>query len=143
MDTCYENGILCIRMNDGDDFFESLKDALARYDVRSGVVLSGVGMFRDITVNYFRGDGYNERHLPEPHEVVSITGSIAPDAGTGEVLPHIHCALAGGDNVVMGGHLSRATVNVLLELFIQSVAGGLMRREINPSNGLKELRLVE
>lgn len=131
-----ENGLIALKLDHGEDFYECLNKAIIDFQIKSGYVLMGIGMLRDAEIGYFDGTEYHAMHLAEPHELVSMQGSISTKD---EVIIHIHCSLAGPDHNIVGGHLSRGTVNVINEVLIMRLDEIGLGRNLNPKTGLKEL----
>ena len=113
----HENGLIFVRMDDGEDFYEKLYEVLDKYSVESGVILGGIGMLRDFTIGWFNGKEYEKEKISTPHELVSTSGNISV-LENGEIFAHIHAALASPDKKLVGGHLFGGTVNNTVELFI-------------------------
>jgi predicted DNA-binding protein with PD1-like motif len=138
-----DRGVLVVRLHDGDDFHPALLRALGQVDLRYGAIVSGVGMLRDFEVGWFdaRTTAYRKGTFATPHELVSLSGSVAvTDDAEAKVMPHVHASLAGPDHSLVGGHLFKATTAVLNEVFIIRLDAP-MRRRLNPSTGLMELAL--
>jgi len=143
MEVVEDDGIVVIRLHEGEDFFPTLLRALERVDLRYGVILTGVGMLKDFELGWFdhANKGYVKREFPVPHELVAMGGTIAvSDDDEAKVMPHVHVALAGPELALVGGHLWKATVTVLNEISIQRVGKDMVRRH-NPATGLMELSL--
>ena len=136
--------VTVIRLHEGEDFFPTLLEALARVDLRNGIILTGVGMLKDFELGWFDHAtmGYNKRTFDTPHELVALSGTVALVDIDGEkkVMPHVHAALAGPDLALVGGHLWKATVTVLNEISIRRTDTAFERR-LNPATGLMELDL--
>ena len=115
-----------------------LNKAIRDFDIRSGFILMGVGMLRDVEIGFFTGSGYEKAHLDGPHELVALHGSISTE---GETVIHLHCGLANDRHQIVGGHLFKATVCVLNEIIIRKVDVKL-GRVLNHDTGLKELTIL-
>ncbi|TYC03118.1 MAG: DNA-binding protein [Kosmotoga sp.] len=113
-----DNGLLFIRFDDGDSFVDVLHNKLHETGINFGVIISGVGMLKKVTIGWFNIDtsGYEHSTYAEPHEVLSLSGNIS--LKDGKPFAHIHASLAGRDNRVIGGHLFSGTVCNTIELFI-------------------------
>ncbi len=111
------NDIIAIRMKDGEDFLDSLKEVMERYSVGSGIIVGAVGMLKNITLGYFNGKEYSKTEIEEPCELVSTQGNIAHDE-EGKLIIHVHVALARENKAMLGGHLIKGTVNNTVEMFI-------------------------
>ena len=128
-----------LRLDDGQDLFDTLSEFARRENIRAGTVVFGIGMFRRATVGYWDGGQYRPHELSVPHEVVSLHGTIAVAEGVPSL--HLHGALAGPDHSVVGGHLLRATVGMLQEVLIETFPGRTFGRPMVESFGLKMLDL--
>ena len=136
-------GVLAVRLHDGDDFVPSLLEAFDKVGLRSGAIVSGLGMLRDFEIGWLdtRTHVYRKGTFTLPHELLSLSGSVAvTDDAEARVMPHMHASLAGPDHSVVGGHLFKATTNVLNEVFVLRLDAPL-RRRLNPATGIMELAL--
>ena len=131
---------IILKFDDGEDLMESLKGAISQFRISSGHVISGIGMLRNIEIGYFAGKekGYSVKTLQEPHELVSLQGSISTAGGA---VIHLHCSLANLNHEIVGGHLNSATVCVLNEILIRKTDKTVLGRVHNPKTGLKELTI--
>jgi len=134
-----ENGFVALKLDNDEDLFQCLNKAIDDFNIKSGYILMGIGMLRDVEIGFFEGSEYLTKYLTEPHELVSMQGSISTKD---EIIIHIHCSLAGPDHLLIGGHLKRGTVNVINEIFIKKVEEIELGRNLNPDTGLKELYIV-
>lgn len=133
-----EDDLILLKFKDGEDFFQKLKEEISRHHIRSGLILSGVGMLRRLTLGYFMGDGkYNEISVTDPVELTSMQGNIA--MAEEDVAFHIHITGAMRGGKVVGGHLISATVNVVNELVILKLDKIRLKRILNERTGLLEL----
>jgi predicted DNA-binding protein with PD1-like motif len=128
-----------LRLDDGQDLFEAILGFAHRENVRAGTVVFGIGMFRRATVGYWDGSQYRQHEVSEPHEVLSLHGTIAQAGGVPSL--HLHAALAGPDHRVVGGHLLHATVGTIQEVLIETFPGRTFGRPLVESYGLKMLVL--
>ena len=128
-----------LRLDDGQDLFETLSRFAEQEGLRAGTVVFGIGMFRTATFGYWDGTQYRPHELTIPHEVVSLHGTIARAEGAPSL--HLHGAVAGPDHRILGGHLLRATVGMLQEVLIETFPGRTFGRPMVESYGLKMLDL--
>jgi len=128
-----------LRLDDGQDLFETIGGFAAREGIRAGAVVFGIGMFRRATVGYWDGQQYRARELTVPHEVVGLHGTIAQADGRPSI--HLHAALAGPDHALVGGHLMQATVGALQEMLVETFPGRTFGRPLAESFGLRMLDL--
>lgn len=128
-----------LRLDAGDDPIHALEELARRQGISAGVVVSGIGLFSRATLGYWNGSTYAPLEVTVPHEVVSLQGSIAEADGRPSV--HLHAALAGPDHRVVGGHLLKATVGLLLELLVDSFAGHAFGRPLVEELGVRRIDL--
>ena len=122
-----EGDILFIRMDHGEDFYETLNGVLKELGMKSAVVLNGIGMLKEFEIGWFNMDRkeYEREYISVPHELVSMTGNVSDRDG--EPFAHLHVALAGPSRSIVGGHLFKATVCNTVEMFIKKLDMPLYR----------------
>ena len=138
MQSSAEDGLVVAKLDDGDDLLQRIDELAAEHGIENGLVMWAIGMVRACEVGYFNGREYARTTFPEPMELLSLHGTYAAKA---DPKIHVHVAAAGRDHRVLGGHLFRATVNVLNELCLRRLDRTTMDRVRNPRSGLKELTL--
>jgi uncharacterized protein len=91
--------------------------------------LTGIGGFSVATLGYFDKSKkiYEPIAIDEQVELLSLLGTLAMKDG--EPLLHAHAVVGRRDGSVSGGHLLSATVWPTLELFIDSYALTLVKRD--------------
>lgn len=119
-----------VRLQDGED----LGDALRSLRVNSALILTGIGMVRDIKLAFWNGNEYQIHGYPNPCELVSLQGNLALDQSN-EKIAHIHLSIAGDDLAVHGGHLIQATVHNTVEIGLLPLSRVALDRRPE-SNGL-------
>ena len=132
------DGFVVLKLDDGEDLIECLKKAILDFKIEAAFITMGIGMLKDAEIGYFTGKGYEKRLLKEPHEMISLQGSIST---MGEVIIHLHVGLAKSSHQIVGGHLFSAKACVLNEILIKKV-GVKLGRKLNPGTGLKELYIA-
>jgi predicted DNA-binding protein with PD1-like motif len=139
-----DSDLIILKLNNDENLFESLEKAITDSHILSGVILSGIGMIKHFELGYFDPDGYKTTTFAEPHELVSMSGSIAFDnEDKSKLLLHIHCTVADREHKVFGGHLNMATVNVINEITIQPLTGITLTRIKSDTTGLMELNIKD
>jgi predicted DNA-binding protein with PD1-like motif len=128
-----------LRLDDGQDLFEALTGFAKERRVRAAAIVSGIGMLRSATLGYWNGQEYENRDVAEPHELIAMHGSIAEVDRNPSL--HLHVALGGRDHRALAGHLVRATVGVLAEVYVETFPGRTFGRPMNESLGLRTLDL--
>jgi hypothetical protein len=134
-----ENNFIIAKLADGEDLFEGIGKIIEKYNVTSGIILSGIGMLRDFEIGYFNGKDYQKEVYEKPHELIALHGSIAM-AGKKPTI-HLHCGVARGDHLLMGGHLFGAKVAVLNELVILKLEDMKLVRKKSRKSGIMELEV--
>jgi predicted DNA-binding protein with PD1-like motif len=122
-----------VRLQDGED----LADMLRGLGSNSALILSGIGMVRDVKLGFWNGSEYEVHAYPDTAELLSLQGNLALD-DAGLRIAHVHLSLSRQDGSVRGGHLVAATVHNTLEMGLQSLDGIAMDRRPEP-NGLAGL----
>jgi len=131
-------GLIVAKLDDGEDLFSSIEDIIEKHEIRSGVVLSGIGMLRNFVLGFFDGKEYQRKEFKDPCELVSLQGSLTTE---GETVIHLHASLADEDRNVIGGHLFQAEVCSLNEIAIRKLDELNLTRKLDPETGLKTLDL--
>ena len=122
----------CIRLKRGEDLMESIKQVCREKNIRSGVVLSGVGCILKGRVR--DASGVNIREITEHCEIVSLNGTVSAQRC------HIHIALSKEDLSTIGGHLCPGCiVNTTCELVLMELPGIGFGVEADPETGYDEL----
>ncbi len=142
--------VLVARIMPGADFLEALKDIVARNNITSGIILSGIATFTEarfhavklLTHDFpYPKDGFAHLHIDEVLELISLSGTIAEYQK--KPLIHCHMTVASGceGGRVYGGHLMKGTiVYATAEISIAEISGMKMVREVDPM--LKTPQLV-
>lgn len=139
-----DENILILKLDNNEDFFKSLNNAISTNNINSGIILTGIGMLKDIELGYFDPKGYKTKVFKKPHELISMSGSIAYEKNNiSNVIPHIHCSIGDENHRVWGGHLIKAKVNVINEITILKLPKLNLNRIKNYVTGLMELNLKE
>lgn len=136
MQSSADSGLVLAKLEDGDDVIPRIEELAARHGIESGMVLWAIGMVRDVELGYFNGKEYERTVHAGPMELLALHGTFAAKA---DPKLHVHIAAAGRDSRVVGGHLFRATVNVLNELCLRGLGRTKLSRARNPRSGLNEL----
>ena len=136
MQSAGEGHIVVAKLSKGENLFAALKEIIEKHDIVSGLVISGIGMLRNVELGYYSGEEHEPKRFERPRELIALHGSITTG---GETVIHLHCALSDEKYEVVGGHLIDAEVAVTAELVIAKLSKIELGRELNPGTGLKEL----
>lgn len=130
----FKQGLLFVRMDDGENFYDNLLKTLKKHEIESGIILSGIGMLRRFEIGWFNGEVYEKEFVKFPCELLSLSGNIS--LKDSEVFPHIHATLSDPNKKAFGGHLFSAIVNNTVEMFIMKVDEFRLIRKDRLSFGL-------
>lgn len=129
--------ILVVRLFRDEDVITSIKEALKKSRFQNGVIVSGIGMLKDVELRVFKGKGeYATKRFKGDMELVSFSGNIVRSKD--DFILHIHSILADHNYRCVGGHFGEGKVAVTLELFIMSVPVKLYRK-VESDTGLNGL----
>ena len=122
----------CIRLKRGEDLLESIRAVCREKNIRSGVVLSGVGCILRGKIR--DASGVNIRQIEEHCEIVSLDGTVSARRC------HLHISLSKEDLSTIGGHLCPGCIiNTTCELVIAQLPGVSIDMEEDPETGYNEL----
>jgi predicted DNA-binding protein with PD1-like motif len=140
MQSAKEGNHIIIKLDDGEDLFKAMTEAINKHEIESGLILSGIGMLGDFEIGFYNGNEYIKERFADPMELLSMHGSIAKEEGS---RIHIHVGLANNEHKVFGGHLFSAKVCMLNEIVLLKLDEITLKRELNEKSGLLELRVIE
>ncbi len=117
-----EGNLIVFRFEDGKDVIENLKLIAKEHQIRSGVILGGIGMLRDFEISFYSREKrhYVTHRFNEPVELLSFSGNIS--VGNGETFFHLHVVLSREDDSAIGGHLKNAIVHNTIEGVIMKLS---------------------
>jgi predicted DNA-binding protein with PD1-like motif len=133
-----EGVVLFMRFADGEDLLETMKLALGKHGIRSGVVLGGVGMLTSPGLSFYKGKGtYEAIPLDEEVELCALNGNVA--TVDGEIFVHLHATVGRSDGRAMAGHLSGGKVHMTAEVAVRALDKQMVR-VLDAGTGLRTLR---
>lgn len=128
METAERGPVLMLRLGHGEDILEMIKSAV-RNESSTMAIVSGLGMLHEFELGYFDRGTYITRFFPEPHELLSMQGSVA---STGDPRVHVHVTVADKKHVASGGHLLRGKVWMSNEIAMLRLDGLRSQRAMDP-----------
>lgn len=128
-----------LRVDGGEELFETLRAFAEREHVRSGQI-TGLGAVGEAELGFFVRETrtYVRRVFPGEHEIGMLVGNFSELDG--RPFPHCHLTLAGPDFVAHTGHLFRGVVTVTCEICVVTDAA-VARRVARPEQGFNPLEL--
>ena len=118
-----------VRLDRGDLLLETIQDAIQKYGIADGAVLTAAGSLQECTFHRVKSLAEKPEQefttVKEPMEILSIDGLIA----NGE--PHLHMTLSGAKGA-FGGHLEKGCrVLYRAELTLARFSGAPLARKPN------------
>ena len=113
--------MLQFRVKAGSDLLLAIKEAVAKENIRAGVIVSGIGALEKAVFRNLKRFPESFPITPEdrlyldiekPMELVSLGGWIAPrEDGAVEIHSHFSASMVEGETVAtLGGHLTEGTI---------------------------------
>jgi len=132
-----KGNIIIIRLFTDEDLQEKLKEICKLYNVKTAVVLSGIGQLKKIKLGYFKEKNYySPENFDTPHELLSLNGNICEQDG--DYILHLHVVLGNEKKNTVGGHLIEGKVEITNEIVLLKTDINI-KRNINEKTGLKEM----
>jgi uncharacterized protein len=128
-----------LRLETGEEVLGALGRWAGEAGVRAAAVPMGIGQLTQATLGFWNGQEYQKREITTPVELIALQGSIAE--ADGEPSVHLHAAVGDHEHATISGHVLRATIGLLGELFVVSFPEHRFDRPLDESVGLRRLRL--
>ena len=139
MQTKEKNNIIFIRLFPDEDVNENLKKACENHNVRSAVVISGIGQLKSAQLGFFiEKNNYAPETFTNPLELLSLTGNICKH-GCDYAL-HLHAILGDKKKNAIGGHFIDGTISITGEIVLLKSDINIQRK-IDDKTGLMTLIL--
>lgn len=139
MQSTEKKNLVFARFLPGEDVNKKLIELCKKHDIKSGVIISGIGQFEKVELGYFKCKGdYSHEIFEKPLEVLSLTGNICKNGD--EYILHIHAVLSDDKKNAFGGHFINAIVSITGEIVILKT-NILFKRELDEKTGLKNIIL--
>ena len=130
-----KDNMIFMRLFPDEDMQEKLKEACRLYDIKTAVVLSGLGQLKKIQLGYFKGkNNYTPKNFDMPHELLSLTGNICKQDG--DYILHLHAVLGDEKKNTVGGHLIEGKVEITNEIVLLKTDIDI-KRKFEEKTGLK------
>lgn len=119
-----------VRLCPGDDLRKALEAAVAPGE--SAFVVAGIGSLTQARLRF--ADRREAQPVPGPLEIVSLSGTLAPDGA------HLHMTVSDDDGHVTGGHVGHGNiVRTTVEVLLAPLPDWSLTREPDPDTGYDEL----
>lgn len=124
-----------VKLEHGENLFKELGNVIIHAGISSGMIVSGIGMLKDVELGYYNGKNYISKKFEKSMELAGLHGSIAENTF------HIHCSIADNKHRVYGGHLSKAQVSTVCEILILKLENIKLKRVLDKKTRLKILKI--
>jgi len=138
--------LVCIRIDPGELFLETLKQVIEEKRIKAGVVISGIGSMSVCRIHVVNA-GYPPNLLTRKQDYYEYKGSIEVLALQGIIAngePHLHITVADENQNAHGGHVENGCVVLTMAEVVILRADTLpARRELRFREKLTQLTYFE
>jgi len=139
MQTKAKKNIIFARLFPEEDVNDMLKEVCTIHNVKTAVVVSGIGQLKNSKLGYFKEKGnYTSKTFNKPLEILSLTGNIIKQ--NKEYVLHLHIILGEENTKTIGGHFIEGKISVTGEIVMLNTDIEV-KRELDKKTGLKALFL--
>jgi len=139
MEIVRSENYLVLRLEHGDDILGAVARATGD-EPGTLFVTTGIGMIHDFELGYFDNGVYVKKSFAEPHELLSMQGSVA---SAGEPRIHIHATVANKEHHAFGGHLIRGKVWMSNEIAMLNLRDRKSSRVFDPTKKVGVLHIAD
>jgi predicted DNA-binding protein with PD1-like motif len=133
------NNIIFIRLFEDEEIIEQIEKACISHNVKTAVVLSGIGQIKNTKIGYFKEKGdYCPESFDKPLELLSLSGNICKQ--NNEYILHVHVVIGDEKKKAFGGHLIEGKISITGEIVLLKTSIDI-KRKIDKKTGLKALHL--
>ena len=135
MESIEKKNIIFLRLFSDENVNDKLLEACKQYNVKTAIVISGIGQLKKAKVGYFKNKGnYSTKDFNKPMEILSLNGNICKDDY--DYVIHLHIVLGDEKKNAIGGHFIEGIVSVTGEIVLLKTDISAKRIEDNKT-GLK------
>jgi len=139
MESKEKNNVIFLRLFPDENINDMIIKACRENNVKTAVILSGIGQAKNVKLGYFRKKGdYSEERFTKPFEILSLTGNIVKQ--NDEYLLHLHAILGDENKKTIGGHFINGIISITGEIVILKTKINA-KRVYDEETGLKALKL--
>lgn len=134
-----KNNVIFLHLFPNENINDMIIKMCRETNVKTAVVLSGIGQVKNAQLGYFKEKGnYSEELFTKPFELLSLTGNIVKQ--NDEYILHLHAVLGDENKKTIGGHFINGTITVTGEIVILKTKINA-KRIYNKKTGLKTFEL--
>ncbi len=139
MESKEKKNIIFIRLFEDEDIYEQIKKACRTHNVKTAVILSGIGQIKHTILGYFREKGdYCPEAFNKRLEILSLSGNVCKQ--NKDYYLHLHTVLGDEKKKAFGGHLIEGIISVTAEIILLKTSIDV-KRKIDNETGLQTLFL--
>jgi len=134
-----KNNIIFLRLFPNEDINEQLKKACENHNVKTAVVISGIGQLKSARLGYFIEKGnYAPQTYTNRLELLSLSGNICKHDS--DYALHLHAILGDEKKSTFGGHFISGKISINGEIVLLK-SDLNVQRKIDDETGLMTLIL--
>ena len=131
--------LIIIRLFENEDIFEQLENTCEKHNVKTAVIISGIGQFKFAKLGFFKEkNNYSPEEFNKPLEILSLSGNIIKQNKKYNF--HVHAVLSDEKKKAFGGHLIEGKISVTAEIVLLKSSIDI-KRKIDNKTGLNLLNL--
>jgi predicted DNA-binding protein with PD1-like motif len=131
------NKIILIRLFPDEDVNEQIKKACRLHEVKTAVILSGIGQLKQAQLGFFKEkDDYTPETFNKPLEILSLSGNICKH--NKDYILHLHIVLGDKKKNTVGGHFLEGKISITGEIVLLKTSINFYRK-LDNKTGLKDL----
>jgi len=139
MRTKDKQNLIFIRLFKNENVNYKIKEACKLHNIKTAVVLSGIGQLKNVKLGYFKKkEDYTPDLFKSPYELLSLTGNICRDKD--DYLLHLHAILGDEKKNTVGGHFIEGQVSITCEIVLLK-SDIDVKRKLDIETGLKSMVL--
>lgn len=139
MQTKEHKNLILVRLFPNENINEKLKEACKNYNVKTAIVISGIGQLKKVKLGYFKEKGnYSPDIFNKPLELLALSGNICNQGN--EYVLHLHAVLSDENKNAIGGHLIEGEISITGEIVLLKT-DLKVHRKLNEKTGLQDLNL--
>jgi len=132
-----KKNIIFVHLFPEEDINEQLKEVCRTHDVKTAIVISGIGQLKNAQLGYFKEkDNYTPENFDKPLEILSLTGNICRQEG--DYALHLHAVLGDEKKNAIGGHFINGKISITGEIILLKTDFAI-KRKLDEKTGLKNL----
>ena len=137
MESAENENLIFIRLFPNEDVSTQLIKACQKHNVKTAVLISGIGQLKEVKLGYFKKKGnYSPKFFKKPLEILLLTGNIT--LLDEEYISHLHIVVGDENKNAFGGHFIDGKISITAEIVLLKNDIKL-NRKINKNTGLMDL----